>query len=393
MVKDKLAEVLNFFEPVELKNFDDTSFLNDAYSLGSNLLINSLSNPLQVNAKFELALVFIRKSHNVDAKSSAPQAIREELYKLKRTSGLRIADLGDLRTGKNFNETLYAVQEVCALLFHLNVNVVIVGADQLLTLGTIRGYKEFENNINLINIDSKLDISSSPDSMEESNYLDKVIENDLANIYSIVNLGYQSYFVDSKQLKRLNELYFEQHRLGEVRSNIENMEPVLRDADLVSFDISAVRMNEAPGQKDGSPNGLFADEACRISRYCGISDRVKLFGLYEIDIQSDLKRQTAKLGAQILWYYFEGYLNRKHDYPKTQLSNYTKYEVQIDEIDFPIVFYKSDLTNRWWLKVQVKDNEGVEVESVVVSCSESDYLKACRNDIPDRWWINFKKLK
>ena len=149
---------------------------------------------------------------------------------------------------------------------------------------------------------------------------------------------------------------------------------------------------EAPAQIDGSPNGFYADEACRLSRYAGLSDRVQLFGLYGIDYQYDNNRQTMKLAAQIIWYYFEGYINRKHDYPKASLEDCTKYEVQIDEIDFPIVFYKSNKSNRWWIEVQVILDKMVQ-DAIIISCTKEDYLNACKNEIPERWWINFKKLK
>jgi hypothetical protein len=91
--------------------------------------------------------------------------------------------------------------------------------------------------------------------------------------------------------------------------------------------------------------------------------------------------------------FFDGYFNRKHDFPHTSLSECTKYEVQIDEIDFPIVFYRSDKSGRWWIEIETVQNQNVESERIVVSCTKDDYLNACKNEIPERWWLNFKKLK
>jgi hypothetical protein len=42
---------------------------------------------------------------------------------------------------------------------------------------------------------------------------------------------------------------------------------LLRDADLVSFDISAVKQSEAPASRFASPNGLAAEDACQLARY------------------------------------------------------------------------------------------------------------------------------
>jgi len=396
MFKDKLAEILNYFEPVQLRDFEGSFFLNDETSVGNWFLINGIGQMLQPTSKFELAIIFVDAYVNPSNDHSAhtPQLIREELYKLRKvSSGLRIADLGNLKTGKNFNETLFTLREVCTLLFSLKVNVIVIGGSQLLTLGTFRGFKEFENDINLIHIDSRIDLSTNENEIDETHYLNQIVQHEASFIYNISCVGYQTYFVDNKQIKQLNELYFEHYRLGDVKASFEQIEPVIRDGDLVSFDISSVRMSDAPGQINGSPNGFFADEACRIARYAGISDRVQGFGLYEIDSKYDSNKETIKLAAQIIWYYLEGYINRKHDFPQASLNDCTKYDVQIDEIDFPIVFYRSNKSGRWWLEVKTVQNQINDAESVIVSCTEQDYLKACKNEIPDRWWINFKKLK
>ncbi|MFA9390558.1 MAG: arginase family protein [Prolixibacteraceae bacterium] len=396
MFINKLEEILQFFDPVQLKDFEDSSHLNDEGSIGNSIFVNSTGQVPQNLSRFELAFIFADayEGRSTQKTSNTQQLIREQLYQLRKISnGLRIADLGNLKVGKNINEALFSLQEVCSLLFHIKVNVVIIGGSQLLTLAGFRAYKEFENNINLIHIDSRIDLSTQLGDRMESSYLNEIALNEASHIYNVSCVGYQSYFTDQKQIKQLDELYFEHYRLGEVRSDFENIEPVIRDGDLVSFDISSIRMSEAPAQRNGSPNGFYADEACRLARYAGISDRVHAFGLYEIDANYDQNKQTVKLAAQIIWYYLDGYINRKHDFPEVSLNDCTKYEVQIDEIDFPIVFYKSSKSGRWWLEVKGVHSQDEKSDSIVVSCTHNDYQMACKNEIPDRWWINFKKIE
>jgi arginase family enzyme len=396
MLKEKLVEILGFFDPVQLKHFKNSSFINDEGCIGKSLLINSLVEPLTQNERFDIAIFGVNQYFNNDDKKKAnvPQLIREELYRLKKNSApLRIADFGNLKTGENFKETLFALEHVCSLFFHLNKTLLIIGGDQLLTVANFKALKEFENNINLAHIDSKIDLATSIDSIKERHYLNTIIENEASYLYNVSCIGYQSYFADQKQLEYLNKQYFEHFRLGLIRNKFENIEPAVRDADLVSFDISAVRMSEAPAQTDGSPNGFYADEACRLSRYIGLSDRVKAFGLYEIDARFDQNSSTNKLAAQIIWHFLDGFINRKRDFPDEKSINFTKFEVQIDEIDFPIVFFKSQKSERWWLEVKSMPNKEHSHKSVIVPCSEDDYNSACRNEIPERWWINFKKLK
>lgn len=396
MEKGKMVEILNFFDPLELKDFHDTSFVNDEYSLGNNMAINSTANPISENTKVQLAFFTVEQSFSKSKNDLAynPQIIREEIYRLSKvSSGMNLADLGKLRTGKSMNDMLFAIQEVCALLFHQNITVIVVGHPQLLTLGCFRGLKEFENNINLVNVDSKIDLSTSESSNNEVNYLNQIIDGEASHLYNITCLAYQSYFVHSKQLKLLDENHFEHYRLGNLRNDFSNTEPVFRDADIVSFDIASVRMTDAPGQTDGSPNGLYADEACLLSRYAGIGNRCKVFGLFNVNTKLDNRSQTSKLAAQIFWYFIEGFKHRKNDDPNKSIENCTKYEVQIDEIDFPIVFFKNKQTNRWWIEVKSLHANKNMPEQVIVSCSEADYKLACSNEIPDRWWLNFKKMK
>jgi len=390
----KIEEILNFFDPVSIGDFSDNSFLEEKMSFGNNIFINGGLKPISDETKFEVAMIFVNQpSTSSENEINTVQIIREEIYRLKKVAPtLRIADLGNLRLGNTFNDTLFALQESCAMLFQLKINVVVIGGSQALTVGAFRAFKEFENDINLVHVDSKIDISFDERPFSES-YLETIIEREASHLYNICCMGYQSYFVDQRQLTKLNELYFENLRIGKIRNQIEVVEPYFRDADLVSFDIGSIRMCDAPGRFDASPNGFYAEEACQLARYAGISDRLRLFGLFEVDSKFDKERQTTKLSAQIIWYYLEGYLNRKHDYPQAPLDDCTKYVVEVDEIGFPIVFYKSNRSKRWWIEVNNPHDEEEKKVNVIVSCSEEDYLKACNNEIPDKWWLNLKKMR
>jgi formiminoglutamase len=396
MVRDKLEEILIYFDPVQLQSFADLSYVNDKGSIGYGIIINDEVKSISSTDRFELALLFVDQLlPDIELENvKTSQAIREEIYKLKKVSlGLRIADLGNLRRGKNLTETQFALQEVCSLLFQLKVNVIIIGGSQSLTIANFRALKEFENDINLVHIDSKIDLSFGDEYSTDNAYLNQIIENEVGNLYNISCVGHQAYFVDQKQINRLNELYFEHYRLGVVRGQLENIEPVMRDADLISFDIGAIKAGDAPARKDNSPNGFFSDEACQIARYAGISDRVRSFGIYETDERLDINHQTSKLVAQMIWYYIEGFLNRKHEFPLSSFDDCIKYIVEIDEIEIPIVFYKSNKTQRWWIEVNNLPDSAGNKANVIVACTETDYFRACNNEIPERWWINFKKLR
>ncbi|HPB05475.1 MAG TPA: hypothetical protein PKX60_04490, partial [Prolixibacteraceae bacterium] len=228
MVKRKLDEALIYFNPLNQSDFQDVSYRNDPASIGANAVINMAVKPITAADKFELAVVFVPRwgCSTSGQETIHIQSIREEIYQLKKvSSNLRIADFGNLKTGKTQEETLFIVQEVCTLLFHLNINVIIFGESQSLTIAAMRSLKEFENNINIAHIDSRIDLSVDNDISSPEFYLNDIIEKELSHLYNISCIGYQSYFVDQKQLNPLSELYFENYRLGLVRENLETAEP------------------------------------------------------------------------------------------------------------------------------------------------------------------------
>jgi formiminoglutamase len=390
-----LSELLIYFQPIASSNLCLDQYCNEPASLGANILINRELNPLTPSCKFEIAIIGVADccdNDNADYYRSANK-VREELYRLSRiSSNIHIADLGNLKTGNSFSDSMLALQQACTLLLQLKANVIILGGSQLYTVPNFRAFKEVESDINMVVVDSKIDYHPKEVVIDASNFLKELFEKEISSAYNITNLGYQTFFVDQKQIAKLTEHYFEHYRLGHVKSEYEDVEAVLRDADLVSFDISAIRLADAPAQIDGSPNGIDAEEACVLSRYAGISDRNRTFGIFGYLPEFDVRNQTAKLISQIVWYYFDGFYARKHDFPAVSIADYTKYSVTIDEIEFPIVFYKSNKSERWWLEIgNLRNDESVD--NVIVACSEKDYKKACSNEIPERWWTNFKKLR
>ncbi len=396
MGKGKLTELLEYFYPLSGQFVADAAVSDDPYSFGSSLIINQGNENAFRDRRFDLALVGVWGDffQGTSPDYMAANSIRAQLYRLKQIApSLRIVDFGNLKEGKSLRDSVFALQEVCALLFSMKINVLVLGGSQHFTLGQVGAYKEYENDINMALIDARIPLGNiGPLSITE-HFLDDIIEKEASSLYNISVVGFQSYFVDMKQIETFEKNHFEMYRLGIVRSHPEEIEAVLRDADLVSFDISAIRFCDAPGQLLPSPNGLYAEEACTLARYAGIGDRCRSFALYGLQPGSDIRDQSAMALAQIFWYYIEGFHQRKNDYPIAKLDDYLKYSVAIDEIDFPIVFYKSEKSQRWWLEVSNMEKNEEKFTKIVVACSEDDYQKACRNEIPERWWINFKKLR
>ena len=140
-----------------------------------------------------------------------------------------------------------------------------------------------------------------------------------------------------------------------------------------------------------SPNGFSGEEACKIMRYAGISDKISCVAISEYNQNIDGDSQTAKLIAQMIWYFLLGYRSRKNEL-NPNIKNCIKYTVSFEDGKNEIIFYKSNLSGRWWMGVPFKSLSHEELDCFYVACSYSDYELANRGEVPERWIKTFNKL-
>ena len=385
-----------FFTPIDLKEFNGagkyaaTSYgkIIDGYFVGSDF--PSLEN-------VQLAIIGVeedRKAINNEGCGLAADYVRENFYRLFQGNyNSKIVDLGNIKKGNSIEDTYFAVTDVLASLLKKNIVPIVIGGSQDLTYCNYLAYLKMEQTINIVTVDSSFDIGDSDKELNSQSYLSKIILHKPNILFNFSNIGYQSYFVEQTSIELMDKLYFDSHRLGQVRKKMEDVEPIVRNADLLSFDVSAIRQSDAPGNGNASPNGFYGEEACQITRYAGLSDKLSSIGFYEINPAFDTNKQTAHLVAQMIWYFIDGFYNRKQDYPIVDKSEYTKYRVSIKDHEHEIVFYKSNKSDRWWMDVPYPINHQIKFERHhMVPCSYSDYQTACEDEMPDNWWQTYQKL-
>src|SRR3989344_4931059 len=333
-----------------------------------------------------------RKALNNEGCGLAADYVRENLYKLFQGNySTKIADLGNIKKGNSIEDSYFAVTDVLSQLLKKNIIPIVIGGSQDLTFCNYLAYQKMEQTINIVAIDASFDIGDGDKEINSQSYLSKIILHKPNILFNFSNVGYQSYFVDQNSVELMDKLFFDTHRLGKIRKNIESVEPIVRNADLVSFDVSAIRQSDAPGNGNASPNGFYGEEACQITRYAGMSDKLTSIGFYEINPAFDANKQTAHLVAQMIWYFIDGFYNRKQDYPIVDKSEYTKYRVSIKDHEHEIVFYKSNKSDRWWMDVPYPVNHQIKFERHhMVPCSYSDYETACSDELPDNWWQTYQ---
>lgn len=309
-------------------------------------------------------------------------AVRHELYQLYPGNwDVSVADFGNIQAGNTIQDTYFALKKVAAQLIKNKVIPIVIGGSQDLTYALYRAYDNLEQMVNLVAVDSKFDFGKESDAITSSSYLTKIIIEEPNNLFNYCNIGYQTYYNSQEEIDLVEKLFFDGYRLGEVANNIAIAEPVFRDADLVSIDINSVKSSDSGNFKQFIPNGFNGKEICALSRYAGISDKVSSFGIFN---HNDTEQESVLI-AQIIWYFIEGYHYRSNEYPFGSRENYLKYIVPIEGEE--LVFYKSDKTDRWWIEIPFTVNGNNKLKrNTLLPCSHEEYLVACDQELPERWW-------
>lgn len=347
--------------------------------------------------QYQLALIGVIDSRgNLANEGCAMGALhfRKEFYKLFIPSvdlPFKMIDMGNINAGEQIRDTHFALATIMLELMRHKIVPIIIGGSHDITYGQFLSYQEFYTMINLVVVDEKIDIEEPEGGLEANSYLMPILAHQPNYLFNYSHIGYQTYLNDPNAVEMLSSLNFDCYRLGMIRKNLEEVEPVLRDADLLSIDMNAVRMADSPAHSDASPNGFSAEELCQIARYAGISDKLTSFGIYEFNPDFDTVNQpSAKLVAQMVWCFADGYYNRKNDYP-SDLSNYQKFTVKMNDVEHELIFWKSKKTDRWWMEIPHGDKKKYEKQQMV-PCSFADYELACKEELPDRWMRVYTKL-
>ncbi len=385
-----------YFSPVNISKFSGADQYTDS-SYANKIRTYVDENDFPNLDNIQLAIIGVeedRKALNNEGCGLAAHYVRENLYKLYQGNYItNIVDLGNIKRGNTIEDSYFAVTDVLAQLLKKNIVPIVIGGSQDFTYCNYLAYLKLEQTINIVSVDSSFDIGDGEKELNSQSYLSKIILHKPNILFNYSNIGYQTYFVEQTSIELMDKLFFDAHRLGHVRKNIEEVEPIVRNADIVTFDVSCIRQCDAPGNGNASPNGFYGEEACQITRYAGMSDKLSSIGFYEINPAFDNNKQTAHLVAQMIWYFIDGYYNRKQDYPIVDKSEYTKYRVSIKDHDHEIVFYKSNKSDRWWMDVPYPVNQQIKYERHhLVPCSYSDYETACNDEMPNKWWKTFQKL-
>jgi len=388
----------DFFSPVDLKKILPKNGYYTSH-LGSKIEHFGADFP-DLEEGVDIAIIGVQEDRNAinnPGCALAPDYVREKLYLLNEGGyPTKIVDLGNIKQGETVTDTYFALKTVVNELIRKDILPIIIGGGQDLTYAQYLAYETLEQKVDLVVIDPRFDLDDDDytETIEttSASYLQKIFLHEPNYLFNYSNLGYQTYYTSQDSLRVMEKLYFDIHRLGELSGQVAVTEPIIRNANMVSFDMGAVRSSDAAGNANAGPNGFYGEEACQICRYAGMNDKLTSIGFYEFNPAYDSNGQTAMLLAQMVWCFIDGFYNRKKDFPLNPKSQYLIYKTSLKHDDHELVFVKSKKTDRWWMQVPYPTGGSLNERFHLVPCRYDDYTTAVSGEMPDLWWRTYQKL-
>ncbi|PTX41616.1 arginase family enzyme [Christiangramia gaetbulicola] len=375
----------DFLSPVNDELLDEIKSLNPQ-TIGANIRLHTDRSGIPELEGVNVAIFGVRENRRAERPENKPDFsnLRKQFYGLFPGNWkLKLADLGDIEPGATVEDTYFAVQNLVESLIKQDIIPIILGGGQDLIYAQYRAYDNLDQMVNLVNIDKRFDLGDAEKMISNQSYVGKIVVDQPYNLFNYSAVGYQTYFNSQDEIELMERLFFEAYRLGEVTSDIALMEPIFRSANIVGMDLGAIDSAAMNSAYFNSPNGFNGREICALSRYAGISDKVSSFGVYEY--QGNLGDLANMLVAQIIWYFIEGVNYRTNENTISAKKEFTKYQVPID--DEILVFFKSPVSGRWWIEIPFLSNVNTKLKRhTLLPCSEEDYLEACNQVIPERWY-------
>ena len=373
-------EIYDYIAPIHPASVMDLP-LSDQH-IGKNITIATREKPDIDNAQVVIiGCGEFRNQYPKNEYSDGPDAIRKAFYQSYYWhKDIQIADLGNIVEGETPADTYAALLTVLKELNELDKEVILLGGSHDITLQQYLVHKQKEEIIDITVLDMLADVESNSNLKYENHLLEALTTTpNFVRNFSLV--GFQSYYVNPNVIETLDRFGFDCLRVGKAREKMNEIEPILRMSNVCSIDINAIRFSDAPANRTGSPNGFYGDEMCKITRYAGMSKKLKSLGIYGYQPKYDKDHISAKLIAQMLWYYIDGMLFAQGEATMDNADAYLEYNISFTDQD--ILFKKSKNTNRWWMQIAANQ---------FTPCTYEDYLEACKNQVPERWLREQERL-
>ena len=364
--------IIDFLTPVNKDQLSDDAGYKEG-QIGSAIEVYEERFPDLEEARIVFVGCGEQRGSGVTTYSYAADAVRKEFYNLFYWhTDIKLADVGNIKAGNSLQDSYAALKVVIHELKNIGKIVVVLGGSHDLTLAQYYAFAEDKKAIDAVGVDALIDININS-SLRSQNFVMELLTAEPNYLKHYNHLAFQSYYVHPRMLETMDKLRFDCFRVGTVKEGIEEMEPVIRNCHLFSFDVAAIAAAFAPANTT-SPNGLTGEEACVLMQYAGMSPNMQTVGIYGYLPQQDREALTAKQISQMLWYFMDGISRGAKEVSLEEKAQFNEFHTSFSEVD--TVFLQSKKTGRWWMQLPDKK---------FIACSYKDYVIASNNEYPERW--------
>lgn len=356
--------------------FSEFGFLSDCEVKIPEHNLDVIHSDLQdgVNNKLVLFTAF--------EEDEAAIKFREILYSYHFDGGVEVIDVGNINTNLKVSKKNEAIEIISKSLVQQQCIPLFISPSTAFVIPFYAAFEHYEQWVSMCDISSTL-------SFEYDSYLLKILTHKPNFLFNYAHLAGQAYIMPSEIKQTLSALNYNEIRLGNLRGNPLIAEPTIRTADIVLMNCNALKYAEI-GNLNCSPNGLHAEDFCQLAMYAGASDQCNALVL--INASEENTKVELSFLAQSMWCFVSGLVKRLGDYPIGDYSNYTRYDVLLEKEDKTIVFYKSNISERWWLKTPDNINKkSLLKRHALIPCTENDYLQSAKGILPKVWWTEILK--
>lgn len=191
-------------------------------------------------------------------------------------------------------------------------------------------------------------------------------------------IGIQKHLSDSESFETCEVISYDFIRLGQFRNDPVAVESILRDSEIIEFDINCIRNSDLVENISSGICGFTMEEACQLMFFAGMSSKLGTIVIKGInkDAAKDSKHYDAV--ALLFWYFLEGFESKEVEETLNK-ANCQEFIIDLPNSEDTVMFYQSKISGKWWFQKETDDKE-----YPIFACAESDYLDIANNRVSQR---------
>ncbi len=243
----------------------------------------------------------VKLNHGRPGAKGGPQAFRAALarYGAKSEELPRVFDAGDVKAGRNLEETHRRVTAATSALFDAGLFPIAIGGGHDLTFPFVRAVAMKHPRLAGLYFDAHLDVRETTGS---GMAFRKLVEE--CGVSALHLHGFRPLVNSPAHLA-----WFQKHGGRTYPDDAKIAVPVATNL-FVSFDLDVLDAAYAPGVSALNPAGWTVGRAEAWVRACGAATRVHCFDLMELNPRFDPEGRTARIAAHLFLTFLAGFAQR-----------------------------------------------------------------------------------